>query len=62
VIPFGQTFLHPHLVVRLGFVSVPELAHALAEEPGMEPAPRTTEAEQVDEAVADWFRRHLASA
>lgn len=45
---------------RVGFVSVPELAHALAEEPGMEPAPQTPGAKQVDEAVADWFRRHLA--
>lgn len=46
---------------RVGFVSVPELAHALADEPGMEPASQTPEAKQVDEAVADWFRRHLAS-
>lgn len=47
---------------RVRFVSVPELAHALAEEPGMEPAPQTPGAKQVDEAVADWFRRHLAPA
>lgn len=47
---------------RVGFVSVPELAHALAEEPGMEPAPQTPGAAQVDEAVADWLRRHLAPA
>lgn len=46
---------------RVEFVSVPELAHALAEEPGMEPAPQTPGAKQVDEAVADWFQRHLAS-
>lgn len=47
---------------RVGFVSVPGLAHALAEEPGMEPAPQTPEAKQVDEAVADWFGRHLTPA
>lgn len=47
---------------RVGFVSVPELAHALADEPGMEPAPQSPEAKRVDEAVADWFRRHLAPA
>lgn len=46
---------------RVGFVSVPGLAHALAEEPGIEPAPQTPGAKQVDEAVADWFRRFLAS-
>jgi dienelactone hydrolase len=46
----------PELV---GFVSVPGMAHALAEEPGVEPAPQTAEAKQVDEAVTAWFQRHL---
>jgi pimeloyl-ACP methyl ester carboxylesterase len=44
---------------RVGFVSVPEMAHALAEEPGMESAPQTAEAKKVDSAVTDWFRRYL---
>jgi dienelactone hydrolase len=44
---------------RVGFVSVPEMAHAFAEEPGMEPAPQTAEAKQVDAAVTEWFQRYL---
>lgn len=44
---------------RVGFVSVPEMAHAFAEEPGMEPAPQTAEAKKVDAAVTEWFQRYL---
>jgi dienelactone hydrolase len=44
---------------RVGFVSVSGMAHALADEPGMEPAPQTTGARQVDAAMADWFNRYL---
>jgi hypothetical protein len=44
---------------RVGFVSVPEMAHALAEEPGMEANPQTAEAKKVDAVVTDWFRRYL---
>jgi dienelactone hydrolase len=44
---------------RVGFVSVPGMAHALAEEPGMEPAPQTAGAKRVDAAITDWFQRYL---
>jgi dienelactone hydrolase len=44
---------------RVGFVSVPGMAHAIAEEPGMEAAPQTAEAKEVDEAVTAWFQRYL---
>lgn len=44
---------------RVGFADVPEMAHAIAEEPGVEPAPQTAEAKDVDAAVTEWFRRHL---
>jgi dienelactone hydrolase len=44
---------------RVGLLSVPGMGHAFAAEPGIEPAPQTPEAEFVDTAVADWFRRYL---
>jgi pimeloyl-ACP methyl ester carboxylesterase len=40
-------------------VTVPGLAHPLAEQPGLEPAPQLPVARLVDEALADWFVRHL---
>jgi dienelactone hydrolase len=44
---------------RVGFVSVPGMAHAIAEEPGMEAAPQTAEAKEVDAAETAWFQRYL---
>ena len=41
-------------------VTVPELAHPLAEEPGLEPAPQLPTARAVDEIVTRWFVRQLA--
>jgi alpha-beta hydrolase superfamily lysophospholipase len=38
---------------------VPGMGHALAAEPGMEPAPQTPAAVEVDRHAVDWFRRHL---
>lgn len=35
------------------------VAHALAEEPGVEAAPQTAAARQVDELAVEWFRREL---
>lgn len=35
------------------------MGHALAVEPGTEPAPPIAEAVSVDGALTDWFRRHL---
>ncbi|MFC3455281.1 alpha/beta hydrolase family protein [Amycolatopsis speibonae] len=35
------------------------LAHPLAEEPGIEPAPQLPIAKQVDKAVTEWFGTHL---
>ncbi|QFZ21925.1 alpha/beta hydrolase family protein [Saccharothrix syringae] len=52
------------LVEALGergeLLSVPGLAHPLAEEPGIEPAPQTPLAREVDAGLVAWFRRHLA--
>jgi hypothetical protein len=39
--------------------TIPGLEHALAEEPGIDPAPQTPQAAAVDRIVARWFRRWL---
>lgn len=40
-------------------VSVPDLAHPLADEPGLAPAPQRPTAEAVDALLTGWFRRLL---
>lgn len=45
--------------VDASLLRIPDMAHVLAEEPGLEPAPQTTAAAAVDEAVAGWLRKHL---
>jgi hypothetical protein len=40
-------------------MSIPAMKHAFAAEPGIEPAPQTTEAQLVDAAATEWFCRHL---
>jgi pimeloyl-ACP methyl ester carboxylesterase len=39
--------------------TIPGLAHPLADEPGLEPAPQRPTAKLVDEALTAWFARHL---
>jgi acetyl esterase/lipase len=39
---------------------IPGMAHALAEEPGEDPAPQTPAARAVDLRAVQWLRRHLA--
>lgn len=51
--------LDRYLAGSAELVTVPGMAHALAEEPGIEPAPQTSHAALVDEHAARWFRRHL---
>lgn len=41
--------------------TVPGMGHALADEPGMDPAPQTAEAAAVDRLAVSWFRRHLTA-
>jgi dienelactone hydrolase len=43
-------------------LSIPGLAHPLADEPGIEPAPQLPSAREVDAGLTTWFRRHLADA
>lgn len=54
------------LVAALGdrseLLTIPGLAHPLAEEPGIEPAPQLPLARKVDAGLTAWFRRHLTDA
>lgn len=47
---------------RAKLIEIPGMGHPLAEEPGLEPAPQTAHAAEVDAAVARWFGRHLNEA
>jgi pimeloyl-ACP methyl ester carboxylesterase len=40
--------------------TVPGLAHPLADEPGIEPSPQWATTKIVDEAITQWFLRHLS--
>jgi alpha-beta hydrolase superfamily lysophospholipase len=42
-------------------VVVEGMGHALAEEPGLEPAPQTAHAAEADDAAVAWFRQHLGT-
>lgn len=44
---------------RVRVESVAGMGHALAEDPGIEPAPQTPHAVQVDRQASAWFRAHL---
>jgi hypothetical protein len=46
---------------RSDVVVVDAMAHALAEEPGLEPAPQTAAAATVDRHAVEWFARHLGA-
>jgi pimeloyl-ACP methyl ester carboxylesterase len=51
-------YAHPD---EVELVTVPDLAHPLAEEPGMEPAPQLPTAKAVDDILTRWFLRQLRS-
>ncbi|WP_243741814.1 alpha/beta hydrolase [Actinomycetospora succinea] len=42
-------------------VVIDGMGHALAEEPGLEPAPQTPHAAEVDAHAVAWFRQHLGA-
>ncbi|WP_020673295.1 alpha/beta hydrolase family protein [Amycolatopsis nigrescens] len=44
---------------RAELLSIPGLAHPLADEPGIEPAPQLPLAREVDAGLTTWFRRRL---
>lgn len=44
---------------RVAVTNIPGMGHAFAEEPGIDPAPPTAQAQHVDAVVTAWFTRHL---
>lgn len=51
-----ERYVHPDEVELIG---VPDLAHPLADEPGLEPAPQGPAARAVDDILTRWFLRQL---
>jgi dienelactone hydrolase len=51
-------YAHPD---EVGLTTVRDLAHPLADEPGLEPAPQLPTAKAVDEILTQWFLRQLTS-
>jgi pimeloyl-ACP methyl ester carboxylesterase len=47
------------LAPRAELVTIPGMGHALADEPGIEPAPQTPHATAVDRHAVAWLQRHL---
>ena len=45
----------------LRHIVVPDLAHAIGPEPGLEPGPLTPAGVLTDRALTEWFHRHLTS-
>lgn len=53
-----EKYAHPD---EVELITVPDLAHPLADEPGLEPAPQLPAARAVDEILTQWFLRQLTS-
>ena len=53
-----ERYAHPD---SIELATVPGLAHPLADEPGLEPAPQSPAAVAVDEILTQWFLRQLAT-
>jgi pimeloyl-ACP methyl ester carboxylesterase len=53
-----ERYAHPD---EVELIAVPDLAHPLADEPGLEPAPQLPTTRVVDGILTQWFLRHLAS-
>jgi pimeloyl-ACP methyl ester carboxylesterase len=53
-----ERYAHPD---EVELITVPDLAHPLAEEPGLEPAPQLPTARAVDKILTQWFLRQLTS-
>jgi pimeloyl-ACP methyl ester carboxylesterase len=54
--------LSGHAPDRTALTTIPDMAHTLAEEPGLDPAPQNPQAARVDAVVAGWFHRHLTGS
>ena len=46
---------------HIALTTVPDLAHPLAEPPGLQPAPQLPTAKAVGEAITQWFLHHLTT-
>ncbi len=46
---------------RVRLVTIAGMPHALADEPGIEPAPQNANAAEVDQFAVRWFREHLTA-
>jgi dienelactone hydrolase len=46
---------------RVDLVVIPGMGHALADEPGVDPAPQSPEAAEVDRQAVAWLRQHLGA-
>jgi alpha-beta hydrolase superfamily lysophospholipase len=53
-----ERYAHPD---EVELTTVPGLPHALADEPGLEPAPQLPTAKVVDETLTQWFVRQLTA-
>jgi hypothetical protein len=53
--------LHAALGQRAALVTVPGMAHALADEPGVDPAPQLPAAATVDRHASDWLAARLGA-
>jgi dienelactone hydrolase len=58
VAALGERYAQPD---HVQLITVADLAHPLAEPPGLEPAPQLPAAKAVDEAMTQWFLRHLTA-
>ncbi|WP_338779191.1 prolyl oligopeptidase family serine peptidase [Streptomyces sp. DG1A-41] len=52
-----ERYAHPD---EIELITVPDLAHPLADEPGLEPAPQLPATRAVDEVLTQWFGRRLS--
>ncbi len=46
---------------RIDLTVIPGMGHAIAEEPGIDPAPQIVAAQSVDQVACAWLQRHLPS-
>ena len=53
-----ERYTHPD---KVELIAVPDLAHPLADEPGLEPAPQLPAARKVDEILTTWFLQQLTA-
>jgi len=53
-----ERYAHPD---EVELITVPDRAHPLADEPGLEPAPQLPATRAVDEILTQWFLRQLTT-